>query len=65
MKNIKVVPANQDNGQPQLRNSLFGKAGELFSEEFSARVLKYLPVKASHYVVTLLQAYNLASQSKA
>lgn len=40
MKNIKVIPANQDNGQPQLRKSLFGKAGELFSGEFSARVLK-------------------------
>ena len=36
---MKVVPTNQNNQQPQTRKFLFGKAGELFLEEFSASIL--------------------------
>lgn len=53
MKNIKVISANQDNEEPQLRKSLFGKA----AEEFSARLQN---IQESRPLVKWLHSYRLA-----
>lgn len=53
MENIKVISANQDNEEPQLRKSLFDKA----AEEFSARLQN---IQESRPLVKWLHSYRLA-----